>query len=40
MKELRIRIKCDLMKKMRTNVAFNVLDQWWEEAEKQSKVIF
>ncbi|XP_016656349.1 histone-lysine N-methyltransferase SETD1B-A [Acyrthosiphon pisum] len=35
--ELRIIIKLDLMKKMGTAVAFNALDQWWEEAERQSK---
>lgn len=28
------------MKKMGTTVAFNALDHWWEEAERQSKVIF
>jgi len=38
--ELRIIIKLDLMKKMGTTVAFNALDEWWEEAEKQSKVNF
>lgn len=38
--ELRIIIKRDLMKKMGTTVAFNALDQWWEEAERQSKVLF
>lgn len=38
--ELRIIIKRDIMKKMGTTVAFNAFDQWWEEAEKQSKVIF
>jgi len=38
--ELRVIIKRDLMKKMVTAVAFNALDQWWEEAEKQSKVNF
>lgn len=37
--ELRIIIKRDLMKKMGTTVAFNALDQWWEEAERQSKVL-
>lgn len=36
--ELRIIIKRDLMKKMGTAVAFNTLDQWWDEAERQSKV--
>ncbi|XP_060864602.1 histone-lysine N-methyltransferase SETD1B-A-like isoform X1 [Metopolophium dirhodum] len=35
--ELRVIIKRDLMKKMGTAVAFNALDQWWEEAERQSK---
>lgn len=38
--ELRVIIKRDLMKKMGTTVAFNALDQWWEEAERESKVIF
>lgn len=38
--ELRVIIKRDLMKKMGTTVAFNALDQWWDEAERQSKVIF
>lgn len=38
--ELRVIIKRDLMKKMGTTVAFNALDQWWEEAERKSKVIF
>lgn len=37
--ELRIIIKRDLMKKMGTTIAFNALDQWWEEAERQSKVV-
>lgn len=37
--ELRIIIKRDLMKKMGTCVAFNALDQWWEESERQSKVM-
>lgn len=38
--ELRVIIKRDIMKKMATTIAFNALDQWWEEAERQSKVIF
>lgn len=38
--ELKVIIKRDLMKKMGTSIAFNVLDQWWEEAETQSKVSF
>lgn len=38
--ELRIIIKRDLMKKMGTTVAFNALDQWWEKAERESKVLF
>lgn len=38
--ELRIIIKRDIMKKMGTTVAFNALDEWWEEAERQSKVVF
>lgn len=38
--ELRIIIKRDLMKKMGTTVAFNALDQWWDEAERESKVVF
>jgi len=38
--ELRVIIKRDLMKKMGTAVAFNTLDQWWDEAERQSKVNF
>lgn len=38
--ELKIIIKRDLMKKMCTTIAFNALDQWWEEAESQSKVCF
>lgn len=38
--ELKIIIKRDLMKKMGTTVAFNAMDQWWEEAEKESKVNF
>lgn len=37
--ELRVIIKRDLMKKMGTAIAFNTLDQWWEEAERRSKVI-
>lgn len=37
--ELRVIIKRDLMKKMGTTIAFNALDQWWEEAERQSKVM-
>jgi len=37
---LRVIIKRDLMKKIGTTVAFNALDQWWEESERQSKVIF
>lgn len=37
---LRIIIKRDLMKKFGTTVAFNALDQWWEESERQLKVIF
>jgi len=37
---LRIIIKQDLMKKIGTTVAFNTLDKWWEESERQSKVIF
>jgi len=38
--ELRVIIKLDLMKKIGTTVASDALDQWWEEAEKQSKVNF
>jgi len=38
--ELRVIIKRDLMKKMGTAVAFNAMDKWWEEAERQSKVNF
>lgn len=37
--ELRVIIKRDLMKKMGTTIAFNALDQWWEEAERESKVM-
>lgn len=38
--ELRVIIKRDLMKKMGATVAFNALDQWWDEAERELKVIF
>lgn len=38
--ELRNTIKSDLMKKMRTSVAFKIFDQWWEEAKRQLKVVF
>lgn len=38
--ELQIIVKNDLMKKIRTTIAFKTFDQWWDEAERQSKVIF
>lgn len=38
--ELKNTIKKDLMKKMKTTIAFKIFDQWWEEAKKQLKVLF
>lgn len=37
--ELKNIIKSDLMKKVRTTLAFKMFDKWWEKAERQLKVM-
>jgi len=37
--KLRSTIKRDLINIIGTTIAFNALDRWWQESEKQSKVI-